>query len=83
MDSNIKVFWLIIHFIGLGIAFGIGVAALVLGKYARSLPEEQRPVIGGAMRKLFMVGPMGLALLIISGIFLSLNSRSDLLAREW
>lgn len=66
-----RILMLILHFIGLAMALGAGFSNLFLGSVANKLEPAER---GGFMSKVAILGRMGqigLALLILSGLFLT------------
>ncbi len=72
-------FWLIVHFLGLGIGMGASVATVAVLFATRNLPPGERgPIIRG-IGVLRHVGPTGLLLLIVSGVMLSLPMLDGLL----
>lgn len=62
--------FLIIHFIGLAMGLGTSIGFLFLGKATESLPIEERGKFMMNAIILRKMGQMGLALLIISGLYL-------------
>ena len=62
--------WLILHFVGLGVSLGAGVAIVALASQARTLSSEQLGAFLKQVRVLTFVGPLGLLLLIVSGLLM-------------
>ena len=62
--------WLLLHFVGLGISLGAAVSILVLAGRAKGLSSEQLALFLKQVRVLTFVGPLGLLLLIVSGLLM-------------
>lgn len=65
-----RVFMLILHFLGLAMALGTGFANLFLGRVAAKLEPAERGAFMSKLMVLGNVGRAGLALLVVSGIYL-------------
>ena len=62
---------LILHFFGLALGLGVGMAMLSLNMFvAKKLAPEERASFMAKTRPLMFIAPLGLLILIISGIFL-------------
>jgi len=64
--------FLILHFVGLGVGVGASVTMFIIAIATRNLPPAERGRIMGAIGVLRHVGPIGLLILIVSGILLTL-----------
>lgn len=59
--------WLILHFIGLSLGFGLGLANLLVFLKVRRLSAADRPPIMGLLKPVRTLSHVGLLLLLISG----------------
>ncbi|MEP7323899.1 MAG: hypothetical protein ABI761_18370 [Saprospiraceae bacterium] len=62
--------FLVIHFIGLAMGLGTGIAFIFLGQVAGKLPPEERGKFMLNILHLSRMGQIGLTLLVISGLYL-------------
>ena len=69
---NLREAWLIIHFIGLFIGLGSGFALLVLNQVTNKMSPPEKGNFMKTASILAYVGPVGLIILLISGLGLTL-----------